>query len=381
MARGDLTEDELHAALRALPPLTPEVDAAVRDLLEQRFQTDAQRYAPHPRPHFTATDEYAYHHQDLASMVFDAVAFERYVHDPLRYDHDTHAAVRTAATVWAEYALNQQLHLVDPVQQAHQQELDRVSAAGDAPDGAVRDRLGLVASVYGSLATDAPLLGAGAGSAGVDAAARGGAEDSLVAAERGAAGVPADEAGVGDGTAPARPAVPCGGMRAPVGKVPGLGAPLLCPEPPAGEPGAGGGGLAQEARVRVHLEQQGYTQPYGSDDNAIAKQLGITGKRADLVMHNPDTGRWLVAESKGGDIDAAYKQLENTTRGLHAQGVDMSDLDIAVYTSSQQYAKLTGPDGPGGWQVRNGYLGWLDEFEQWHYAEIDNVRIVVHSEP
>lgn len=45
-------------------------------------------------------------------------------------------------------------------------------------------------------------------------------------AEREVAGAAADEAGVGAAVAQARPALPCGGLVAPVGKVPRLGAPL-----------------------------------------------------------------------------------------------------------------------------------------------------------
>src|SRR5712692_5165517 len=73
--------------------------------------------------------------------------------------------------------------------------------------------------------------------------------------------------------------------------------------------------LPQEEQVRAALARQ-YTQPYGATDNAIRNALGMRGPTADFVGHNAQTGRWLIAESKGSDLWKAYEQLQNTAKGL-----------------------------------------------------------------
>jgi hypothetical protein len=147
-------------------------------------------------------------------------------------------------------------------------------------------------------------------------------------------------------------------------------------------------GLAQEERVRTHLRYEGYTEPYGADDTEIARQLGIgkTGDRADIVMQHGETGRWLVAESKGGNMGKAVKQIENTANALRNEGVALDEMDFSVYTNEMQYEKLQQPpDGVGGYLMNDeGYLGWFNyaddgTVEAWQYAEVNNKRIRVHK--
>jgi hypothetical protein len=142
-------------------------------------------------------------------------------------------------------------------------------------------------------------------------------------------------------------------------------------------------GLAQEDRVRTHLRHEGYTEPYGADDTEIARQLGIKGKRADFVMQHGDTKRWLIADSKGGDMYSATQQIENTAKGLQNKGVHLGEMDFKVYTNEAQYEKLLhSDDGVGGYRVNgDGALGWFDEAHTWQYAEVEGKRITVHKAP
>lgn len=145
--------------------------------------------------------------------------------------------------------------------------------------------------------------------------------------------------------------------------------------------GGTGAGFAQEDRIRRHLEQQGYTAPFGSDDNAIAKALKLQGKRADIVMQHSNTGRWLVAESKGGDMSTALEQIENTIQGLLGQAIHANTIDVAIYTNTAQYQKLQRPPGVSGYYLNNeGYLGWYDEAEQWHSAIVYGHRVHVYPD-
>ena len=86
------------------------------------------------------------------------------------------------------------------------------------------------------------------------------------------------------------------------------------PSPPVSEGGAQQG-QAQELRVREVLQKEGYEQPLGNIDTAIRQNLGLKaneGKIADFVGRNSANDRWLVAESKGGDLRSAVRQLRIT---------------------------------------------------------------------
>ncbi len=100
-------------------------------------------------------------------------------------------------------------------------------------------------------------------------------------------------------------------------------------------------GQAQEERVRSYLVGLGYTQPYGITDGEIRRNLGIRGKCADFVGYHPQLTRWLVAESKGGNIDAAYKQLRNTLVGLLVKRPEAEGkIGLELHIDANNFAKL-----------------------------------------
>lgn len=138
-------------------------------------------------------------------------------------------------------------------------------------------------------------------------------------------------------------------------------------------------GEAQEASVRARLLNEGYTQPYGASDDQIRKGLRIRGKCADFVGYHTQQGRWLIAESKGSNMDAAYYQLMNTMKGLLAkEPTSKGKTDLQIYTSHDNYKRLIEDErGLSGSRLRDGLLGYFDESKIWHYAEIQGVRIQV----
>jgi hypothetical protein len=143
-------------------------------------------------------------------------------------------------------------------------------------------------------------------------------------------------------------------------------------------------GEEQEARVRSRLSEQGYEQPYGTSDAEIRQTLGISGKCADFVGYDLKRRRWLIAESKGGDIDSAYYQLKNTMQGLLlAEPEARGKTDLHIYTSPENYDVMQNKEtGLGGNRLRNSYLGYFDEKRKWHYVEIEGARVrVVKEQP
>jgi len=140
--------------------------------------------------------------------------------------------------------------------------------------------------------------------------------------------------------------------------------------------------MNQEEAVRRKLIAQGYTQPYGSSDEEIRRNLGIKGKCADFVDYNPELDRWLVGESKGSNVDRAYYQLVNTIEGLLAKEPGArGKIDLYIYLDPQNYETLTTDvRGLSGNELRGGFLGNYDEHEVWHFAEIEGQRIRVIKE-
>ena len=91
------------------------------------------------------------------------------------------------------------------------------------------------------------------------------------------------------------------------------------PQPPI-RPSPSAKDSAREARVRRLLEDEKWEQVLGEDDQAIAKALRIQNQAcADFAGVQGDA-EWLVAESKGTDIDRAVQQIENTLRAIRAKG-------------------------------------------------------------
>ncbi len=141
-------------------------------------------------------------------------------------------------------------------------------------------------------------------------------------------------------------------------------------------------GSEQEQIVRQSLAND-YQQVYGASDAEIRQGLGIQGKVADFVGYNSQQGRWLVAESKGGDTYKAIQQLQNTMQGvINKTGATASTVDLRVYTSSSNMQRLLGSDvGLGGYRVRDGFLGYINESGQWVWQLISGVRVSVQVHP
>lgn len=142
-------------------------------------------------------------------------------------------------------------------------------------------------------------------------------------------------------------------------------------------------GEHQEISVRSQLEREGYEQPYGKTDAEIRANLKIEGKAADVVGYNPKTGRWLVAESKGGDIDSAFKQVKNTFEFLQRKNpqLDLKQIDLRIYTSSKHFARLSEAD-IAGWRINPQYeLGWVGESNEWIFASVEGIKVLVYLAP
>lgn len=141
-------------------------------------------------------------------------------------------------------------------------------------------------------------------------------------------------------------------------------------------------GEEQEARVRSRLVTVGFEQPYGASDDEIRRNLGIRGRCADFVGYHPQRERWLIAESKGSDLDTAEKQLLNTLIGLLSKVPRATGkIDLQVHVRANQYDKLPGL-GLSGYRL-NGldhYLGHFIEGDVWHYVEVAGIKVVVVRE-
>ena len=126
-----------------------------------------------------------------------------------------------------------------------------------------------------------------------------------------------------------------------------------------------------------------YRQVDGTSDAESRQRLDIQGKVADFVGYDSQHGRWLIAESKGGDMYKATQQLENTMNGLlNKTGFQPADVDLRIYTSANNYQRLlTDPRGLGWYFVRDGYLGWMNEADEWVWATINGVRVSVQVSP
>lgn len=158
--------------------------------------------------------------------------------------------------------------------------------------------------------------------------------------------------------------------------------------PPPSE-GGSQQGQAQESRVREMLRKEGYEQPLGESDTAIRQNLGLKAnesKVADFVGHNPANDRWLVAESKGGNMESAMGQLRNTARNLWQRNSSATpgNTDFRIYTSSEQYQKLqlsSQINKMGGYELREGYLGYYNEVGTWIDEVIEGAKVLVMIAP
>ena len=143
------------------------------------------------------------------------------------------------------------------------------------------------------------------------------------------------------------------------------------------------GEATQEARMRRWLVSQGYQQRYGTNDAEIRRNLGITGKCADFVGYHPGRGIWLIAESKGGNIGTAEKQLANTLQGLLLiEPEAIEAVELWIYMSQRQHGNLL-QKGLSGYSLQEGFLGAVDELDVFQFILIEGirVRVVVESQP
>jgi len=119
--------------------------------------------------------------------------------------------------------------------------------------------------------------------------------------------------------------------------------------------------LSQEEQVRKRLISEGYIERYGSNDTEIRRRLGINGPCADFVGFHPQRGMWLVAESKGGNLERAEKQLANTLRGLLAiEPEAVEAVELRIYMSEHQHTRLL-TKGLAGYLLDGGFLGFMQE--------------------
>lgn len=146
-------------------------------------------------------------------------------------------------------------------------------------------------------------------------------------------------------------------------------------------------GEEQEARVRSRLVAEGYEQPFGVSDKEIRRNLGFRGKCADFVGYHHRLDKWLIAESKGGNLEPAEAQLENTIRGLLARELKAKGkIELRIYISADQYAKLFDDpieaNGCDGYFLRGSdpYLGIYGFGSVWSYIEIEGIRVLTLRE-
>lgn len=139
-------------------------------------------------------------------------------------------------------------------------------------------------------------------------------------------------------------------------------------------------GFDQEERVRRLLAEQ-YEQRLGTSDEAIRSALGIRGKVADFVGYNARQNRWLIAESKGGNIPDAFNQLANTARGL-LRKYPRAHVELRIYVKAEHYNFLRNGGNFGGYYMNpQGYLGMFDDLRKWEYATVEGIKILLQVAP
>ena len=149
------------------------------------------------------------------------------------------------------------------------------------------------------------------------------------------------------------------------------------PQPPI-RPSPSAKDSAREARVRRLLEDEKWEQVLGEDDQAIAKALRIQNQAcADFAGVQGDA-EWLIAESKGSDIDHAARQLENTLRGIRAKGLPVKSVELRIYFKPDVWARLTSVDptiSNFGYKVINDVIVLSGENDEWVQLVIDGIKV------
>jgi hypothetical protein len=131
--------------------------------------------------------------------------------------------------------------------------------------------------------------------------------------------------------------------------------------------------------MRRLLTDEGYEQPYGTTDEGIRHNLQVSGPCADFIGYNPQTDRWLIAESKGSDLWSAEIQIANTLRALlERESEARQKMEVRIYTNLSQYGRLTQePHGTGGYYRQEEFLGFKPDGIDFHYVEILGYRVRV----
>jgi len=136
---------------------------------------------------------------------------------------------------------------------------------------------------------------------------------------------------------------------------------------------------SQEAKVRQRLISEGYVERYGTNDADIRRRLKINGSCADFVGFHPQRGMWLVAESKGGNLERAEQQLANTLQGLLViEPEALEAVELRIYMNEQQYSRLL-REGLAGYLLVEGFLGFMQEMG-FEFTLIQGIRVRIEVE-
>ena len=142
-------------------------------------------------------------------------------------------------------------------------------------------------------------------------------------------------------------------------------------------------GIEREERVRSKVTSEGFDQPLGASDADIRRQLGLPpdSKVADVVGKRGDL--WRIAESKGGNVEDAVKQVTNTADALVAKHPEAAGkLELEVYVKPEVYKKLESGQHIGGYYMRDGKLGVeIDEAGTFQVATAQGAPIKILAAP
>jgi hypothetical protein len=145
-------------------------------------------------------------------------------------------------------------------------------------------------------------------------------------------------------------------------------------------PNPSNSGPKQEEQVRQLLAKQ-YEQRFGDSDKAIRAALNLKGEAAGFVGYNAHQNHWLIAESKGTDLEKAFTQLTNTTRGLLNQ-YPRAHIELRIYVKAEHLTTLRDGGNFGGYYMNaQGYLGIFDELQKWEYDTVEGIKILLQSAP
>ena len=135
----------------------------------------------------------------------------------------------------------------------------------------------------------------------------------------------------------------------------------------------------QEEQVRKRLVSEGYVERYGTNDAEIRQRLRISGPCADFVGFHPRRGMWLIAESKGGNLERGEKQLANTLQGLLTiEPEAVEALELRIYMNEQQHTRLL-TEGLAGYLLVEGFLGFM-QGTGFQFTLIRGMRVRVEAE-